>query len=102
MRTLLESAWTDAIALTFLRQGYDHPQTRERLEFVDRLIELFGHGRPLPERRFELQNLRVVFEDGMASIGHQDDAVGKAWTDIARLVEEAGDIYSDARFRGAR
>lgn len=96
VRTLLESAWTDAIALTFLRQGYDHPQTRERLEFVDRLIELFGHGRPLPERRFELQKLRVVFEDGMASIGHQDDAVGKAWTDIARLVEEAGDSSAEA------
>jgi hypothetical protein len=96
VRTLLESAWTDVIALAFLRQGYDHPQTHERLDFVDRLIELYGHGRPLPERRFEVQKLRTVFEDGLTSIGFHDDAVGKAWGDISRLVEEVGDASADA------
>ena len=96
VRTLLESAWTDVIALGYLRQGYDHPQTHERLGFVDRLIELFGHGRPLPERRFEVQKLHSLFEDGLASIGYHDDAVGKAWADIARLVEEVGDESAHA------
>lgn len=96
VRTLLESAWTDVIALAFLRQGYDHPQSRERVEFVDRLIELFGHGRPLPERRFELQKLREVFEDGLGSIGHHDDAVNRTWGDIARLVEEFGEDNASA------
>jgi hypothetical protein len=96
VRTLLESAWTDVIALAYLRQGYDHPQTHERLDFVDRLIELYGHGRPLPERRFEVQKLRSVFEDGLTSIGLHDDAVGKAWGDISRLVEEVGDASADA------
>ncbi|HWS25154.1 MAG TPA: DUF1631 family protein, partial [Xanthomonadales bacterium] len=96
VRTLLESAWTDALALSFLRQGYEHPQTKERLEFIDRLIELFGHGRPLPERRFELQKLRPVFEEGLAAIGHHDETVAKAWADIARLVEEAGDESAHA------
>ncbi len=96
VRTLLESAWTDVIALAYLRQGYDHPQTHERLDFVDRLIELYGHGRPLPERRFEVQKLRTVFEDGLTSIGFHDDAVGKAWGDISRLVEEVGDESAHA------
>lgn len=96
VRTLLESAWTDAVALSFLRLGYDHPQTLERLEFIDRLIELYGHGRPLPERRFELQKLRPVFEEGMAAIGHHDEAVGKTWSDIARLVEESGEDSAHA------
>jgi hypothetical protein len=91
VRTLLESAWTDVIALAYLRQGYEHPQTLERLDFVDRLIELYGHGRPLPERRFEVQKLRSVFEDGLTSIGLHDDAVSRAWGDISRLVEEQGD-----------
>ncbi len=91
VRTLLESAWTDVIALAYLRQGYEHPQTLERLDFVDRLIDLYGHGRPLPERRFEVQKLRSVFEDGLTSIGFHDDAVGRAWGDISRLVEEEGD-----------
>jgi hypothetical protein len=102
VRTLLESAWTDVIALGYLRQGYDHPQTHERLGFVDRLIELFGHGRPLPERRFEVQKLHSLFEDGLASIGYHDDAVGKAWADIARLVEEVGDASATAAAAAVR
>jgi hypothetical protein len=102
VRTLLESAWTDVIALAFLRQGYEHPQTLERLGFVDRLIELFGHGRPLPERRFEVQKLHALFEDGLASIGYHDDAVGKAWADIARLVEEVGDESAHAAATAVR
>ncbi len=100
--TLLRSAWTDAVALSFLRLGYDHPRTHERLEFIDRLIELFGHGRPLAERRFELGKLRPVFEEGMAAIGHHDDAVGRAWSDIARLVEESGDESEHAAATAVR
>jgi len=96
VRALLESAWTDAVALSFLRHGYDDPHSRERLEFVDRMIELFGHGRPLPERRFELQKLRELFEDGLRSVGHHEDAVNRTWADIARLVEEMRDDTASA------
>lgn len=91
VRTLLESAWTDVLSLSFLRLGYEHPRTRDRLEFIERLIDLFGYGRPLAERRFELQKLHDEFEDGLASIGYHDNAIERAWRDIARLVDDPQD-----------
>src|SRR5690606_16317911 len=38
IRTLLEQAWTDVLALTVLRQGEGSPIYRERLAFVDALL----------------------------------------------------------------
>lgn len=96
VRTLLESAWTDVLALSFLRLGYEHPRTRDRLEFIERLIDLFGFGRPLAERRFELQKLHEEFEDGLASIGYHDNAIERAWRDIARLVDDPEEGAAEA------
>lgn len=96
VRTLLEHAWTDALALALLRHGADHAQSRARLEFVDRLIDLFGHGRPMAECRFELQTLRSEFQEGLASIGYHEVAIGKAWADIAQLVEDNQEATAQA------
>lgn len=96
VRTLLESAWTDVLALSFLRLGYEHPRTRDRLEFIERLIDLFGFGRPLAERRFELQKLHEEFEEGLASIGYHDHAIERAWRDISRLVDDPKEEAAEA------
>lgn len=96
VRTLLESAWVDVLALSFLRLGYEHPRTRDRLEFIERLIDLFGFGRPLAERRFELQKLHEEFEEGLASIGYHDNAIERAWRDIARLVDDPEEAAAEA------
>lgn len=88
VRTLLESAWTDATALSFLRLGQDHPGSRERLDFVDRLLRLFGGDLPLGERRFELQRLHAEFQDGLGAIGYHEEAIGSTWKELSRLAEE--------------
>ncbi|GMU42978.1 MAG: hypothetical protein AMXMBFR25_09640 [Lysobacterales bacterium] len=91
VRTLLESAWTDTLALTFLRLGEEHPQTQDRLEFVDRLLRLFGDRMPLSERRFELQRLYAEFESGLAAIGYHEDAITRSWKELSHLAEAGRD-----------
>jgi hypothetical protein len=73
IRTLLEQAWTDVLALTVLRQGEDSQVFRERLAFVDALIR-FGRGdvaENTPPRRLAL---RDALEGGLSQIGfHAED-----------------------------
>lgn len=83
LRALLEHAWTDTLALALLRQGVDHPVTRERLELVDSLLRAFAAGPG--SARLALEPLRSVFEDGLAAIGFHEDAIAAAWEEVCRL-----------------
>lgn len=97
VRTLLESAWSDAIALALLRQGVDSPKTRERLAVVDQLLALFkaDPNRPNPQAR--LEELRPALEDGLAAIGFHEDAIGKTWDDVSRLLEQPQNAAADVQ-----
>lgn len=113
IRTLLEQAWTDVLALTVLRQGEDSPVYRERLGFVDALIR-FGRGdaaEAAPPRR---EALREALDGGLSQIGfHVEDiqSVGDrlfgprhgapshaAHDDPATLTEVAARLKAHSRF----
>ncbi|MDC8014771.1 DUF1631 domain-containing protein [Tahibacter soli] len=65
VRTLLEQAWTDVLALTILRQGEESDAYRRRIDVADRLI---GDGVATPDVREEI-------EQGLAQVGfHGDEA----------------------------
>lgn len=87
IRTLLQSAWADAVALSLLRQGVDHPRTSERIMFGQQLLEVFLPGRSNEIRIAELGRLRRVLEEGLAAVGFHDDAVAAAWDDISALAQ---------------
>lgn len=73
IRTLLEQAWTDVLALTVLRQGEDSPIYRERLNFIESLIR-FGNGEPAENTPARREALREVLETGLSQIGfHAED-----------------------------
>ncbi|HRG15453.1 MAG TPA: DUF1631 domain-containing protein [Pseudomonadota bacterium] len=113
IRTLLEQAWTDVLALTVLRQGEDSHVYRDRLAFVDALIR-FGRGdaaENTPQRR---EALREALEGGLSQIGfHVEDiqSVGDrlfgsrlgalaaaANDDPATLTEVAARLKAHSRF----
>lgn len=75
IKTLLEQAWTDVLALTVLRHGEDSDAFRRRMELVDRLIAA-----GTPGQDGELQDastrveLRQEVETGLAQVGvHHED-----------------------------
>ena len=88
VKSLLQSTWTDAIALSLLRQGIDSPTTRERLALVDQLTGLFLPGRTLSERQSALDELRGPLEDGLGAVGFHEEAISRACDDITRLIEQ--------------
>ncbi|MBK6727357.1 MAG: DUF1631 domain-containing protein [Xanthomonadales bacterium] len=111
IRTLLEQAWTDVLALTVLRQGEDSPIYRERLAFVDDLVA-FGRGaaaHTTPQRR---DAMRAALESGLSQIGfHVEDiqavgsrlfgaqhGAGAANDDPATLTEVAAQLKARSRF----
>ncbi len=87
VRALLETAWTDSIALSLLRQGVDSPKTRERLQIVDQLVSVFADKRTADAQRHALEDLRAPLEEGLAAVGFHEEAIAKTWTDISRLVQ---------------
>lgn len=78
VRTMLEQAWTDALALSILRHGEDSRAYRERLAIADRLLK--------PGAAEDKEELRREIERGLGQVGlHDADA-----TQVAqRLVEGA-------------
>ena len=111
IRTLLEQAWTDVLALTVLRQGEDSAPYRERLAFVDSLLA-FGRGdaaHATPARR---ERMREALESGLSQIGfHVEDiqavanrlfgaqqGLGAANDDPATLTEVAAQLKAHSRF----
>ena len=75
VRTVLEQAWADVLALTLLRQGETSDSYRKRIEIADRLIESSaptpaGAEAPPPPP----EELREEIETGLSQIGyHQED-----------------------------
>jgi len=94
VRTLLEQAWTDVLALTLLRSGDNSPAYLTRLAVADRLIEALGpssagHAPPDAATR---EFLRHELESGLAQVGAHNE-------DIQRLMERLfapGTTTSDA------
>ena len=84
---LLDGAWTDAIALSLLRQGVDHPQVRERIELIDQLLAIYTDSRPSMQRHRALEDLRGSLEEGLAAIGFHDNAIVAAWNDLRSLID---------------
>lgn len=71
VRTLLEQAWTDVLALTLLRQGENSPMYKNRLAVADQLLAATtgrdGDGKPPLALREEI-------ETGLGQVGyHKDD-----------------------------
>jgi hypothetical protein len=69
VRTLLEQAWTDALALTILRQGEDSSAFHRRLAVADQLLRRAPHA-DTPADKMLKQELDV----GLSQVGlHGDD-----------------------------
>ena len=84
---LLDGAWTDAIALSLLRQGVDHPKVRERIELIDQLLAIYTDSRPAMQRHRALEDLRGSLEEGLAAVGFHDNAIVAAWNDLRSLID---------------
>ena len=75
VRTLLEQAWTDVLALTLLRQGESSDVYRRRLAVADRLIDATlagGAGSPAPA---DAEALQHEIETGLSQVGYHVDEV---------------------------
>jgi CheY-like chemotaxis protein len=72
LRTLLEQAWTDVLAVSLLRDGEDSSNYAQRLEVVDQLLASAGNEeKPDPSLS---ANLRTEVEAGLTQVGlHEDD-----------------------------
>ncbi|GAP66136.1 hypothetical protein MBSD_n1438 [Mizugakiibacter sediminis] len=78
VRTMLEQAWTDALALSILRHGEDSRAYRERLAIAERLVK--------PGAAEDKEELRREIERGLGQVGlHDADAAQVA----QRVVEGA-------------
>ncbi|HWS25294.1 MAG TPA: DUF1631 family protein, partial [Xanthomonadales bacterium] len=97
--SLLDSAWTDAIALCLLRQGVDHPKSRERIEFVDRLLAIYADPSPPAQRHRDLEALRGQLEEGLSAVGFHDEAIVTAWNDLSGLVDATHEKAQQAAAR---
>lgn len=72
VRTVLEQAWTDVLALTLLRQGEDSEVYKKRLEVADQLIAASANLRE--GDKTPPQALRKEIEIGLDQVGyHKDD-----------------------------
>lgn len=75
IRTLLEQAWTDVLALTILRQGERSDAYRKRLEIADRLLVALDGNVP-KEGDAAVVALKQEVESGLAQVGYHGDDIG--------------------------
>ncbi len=87
LRTLLEQAWADVLALTILRHTESSEIYRRRVKTADRLIEVLekGNAAELPQTP-ETLALREEVEAGLKQIGYHDADVSAL---NARLFKDA-------------
>lgn len=112
IRTLLEQAWADVLALTILRSGEHSDAYQRRLAIVDRLLQS-DLGRQVEgnlPRPPEAPQLRGEVESGLSQVGfHLEDVqsvIGKLFDDEqaaqnddpATLTEVAAKLRAKARF----
>lgn len=74
LRTLLEQAWTDVLALTVLRQGEDSDTYKRQLEVADQLIAAGDAGQGAGMRPLAAA-WREEIETGLGQVGYHDDEV---------------------------
>jgi len=74
VRTVLEQAWADVLALTLLRQGETSDSYRKRIEIADRLIDSSTPATADKPATAPPEELREEIETGLSQIGyHQED-----------------------------
>lgn len=88
VRSLLEQAWTDVLALTILRQGQDSDIYRRRLDVVDRLVA--GTAADDAELRGEI-------EQGLGQVGFHGDDVQSMLLQLVDGGEAARDDSTASR-----
>lgn len=88
VRSLLEQAWTDVLALTILRQGQDSDIYRRRLAVVDRLVA--GTAADDAELRGEI-------EQGLGQVGFHGDDVQSMLLQLVDGGEAARDDSTASR-----
>ncbi len=98
IKTLLEQAWTDVLALTVLRHGEDSDAFRRRIDLVDRLIAAGGPGH---EADFDNASTRIELrqevETGLAQVGvHHEDVQAVVDRLFAHADEPASPVNEDA------
>jgi len=74
LRTLLEQAWTDVLALTVLRQGEGSETYRRQLDVADQLIAESDTDPAVSGRQLAATS-REEIETGLAQVGYHEDEV---------------------------
>ena len=74
LRTLLEQAWTDVLALTVLRQGEGSETYKRQLEVADQLIAVGDAGQGAGVQPLAATS-REEIETGLAQVGYHEDEV---------------------------
>jgi len=73
LRTLLEQAWIDVLALTLLRHGEDSQAYKSQLEVTDQLIEVGDTSGPAAQPY--IAHWREEIEAGLGQVGYHADEV---------------------------
>jgi len=74
LRTLLEQAWTDVLALTVLRQGEKSDTYRKQLAVADQLIAVGGAMQTMLDKPLAA-TWREEIETGLAQVGYHEDEI---------------------------
>ncbi len=86
LRTLLEQAWTDVLALTMLRVGEDDPAVSDLLAIARKLLAADqGEGSRLPS------DLRKAIESGLTNVGYHNADVTAICTRLFEPEKAADD-----------
>jgi Protein of unknown function (DUF1631) len=94
LRTMLEQAWTDVLALTVLRHGEDSEAYRLRLGVVDRLIAGTATRESTPSVEAAL---RRDVESGLAQVGYHPDEIHAVVQHLLAPSEAANDEGAGSR-----
>jgi hypothetical protein len=74
LRTLLEQAWTDVLALTVLRQGEKSDTYRKQLAVADQLIAIGGAMQTMLDKPLAA-TWREEIETGLSQVGYHEDEI---------------------------
>jgi hypothetical protein len=74
LRTLLEQAWTDVLALTLLRQGEKSETYRRQLAVADQLIAVGGAMQSVLDKPLAA-SWREEIESGLGQVGYHEEEV---------------------------
>ena len=91
IRTLLEQAWTDVLALTILRQGEDSDAYRKRLAIADQLVGALG-GEQARGNEDAVKELRQEVETGLTQVGYHGEDISAV---VSRLFGGATRAVND-------